>query len=48
MGFRGEEERTLSPFFVEIDDVVDLFDAGKTTTLRFANEVRIVALLLPE
>lgn len=41
-------ESTLSPFFVEIDDIVDLFDAGKTTTLRFADEFRVVTLLLSE
>ena len=43
-----ERESTLSPFFVEIDDLVDDFDAGETTALGFADEFRVVALLLSE
>ena len=43
-----ERESTFSPFFVEVDDLVDLVDAGETTALRFADEFGVVALFLPE
>lgn len=41
-----ERESTLLPFFVEIDDLIDHLDASETTTLEFADEFKVVALLL--
>jgi hypothetical protein len=45
-----ERERviTLAPFFVEPDDLVDDLDVGKTTPLRFPDEIGIAALLYSE
>lgn len=43
-----EREITLTPFFVEIYDLVDDLDVGETTPLRFADEIGIAALLYSE
>jgi len=39
---------TFSPFFVEIDNFVNYFDAGKTTALRFTDDFRVVTLFNSE
>jgi hypothetical protein len=43
-----EREITLTPVFVDLDDLVDELDFGETTPLRFADEIRIAALLYSE
>lgn len=40
-----EREITLTPFFVELDDLVDDLDALETTALRFADDFGVVTLL---
>jgi hypothetical protein len=42
------EMSTFSPFFIEIDDFIDYFNAGETTALRFADEFGVVTLFFPE
>lgn len=39
---------TLAPFFVELDDLVDDFDAGESPALRFADDLGVVPLLFSE
>lgn len=41
----ARESHTLAPLLVELDDLVDEFDAGETASLRLANDLRVVTLL---
>ena len=42
------ERITLAPFLVELNDFVDKLDAGETTSLRLADDFRVVALVFSE
>jgi len=39
---------TFSPFFVEINNFINYFDAGTTTALRFTDDFRVVTLFYSE
>lgn len=45
---RGRGYNTLTPFFIELDDLVDEVDVGETTPLRFPDDVWSAAFLHPE